>query len=194
MEENLEVKPHQFIKALSMALELSSTGISHHHVGTATICKAFGKELGMQGTQLESLVMAALIHDIGAASSWDEKHYIAHFDEDHRIFDHAEKGYTLLKDTVIFEDIAQIIRHHHDRFNGSNPSGIVREAIPLASRIIHIADRLNIMIDPDINIMRQKERITFALLQSDHFDPNLIVVFERLALRESFWLNAVTTD
>lgn len=194
MNEDLHINPFHFIKALSLALELSTTGISKHHLGTAMICKAFGETLGYDSESLQLLVCSALLHDIGAASDWQEKHFIIHDDEASHIFDHAENGALILRAFPLFEPMAEIVLHHHDRYLGGNPSGAVGEGIPLSSRILHLADRIDVLIDHDINIMLQKESIVFKILSSNYFDPKLIEIFEMLSLKESFWLNTVSRD
>ena len=194
MEHDLTVKPYQFIKALSMALELSTTGISKHHLGTAILCKAFGEALNLNHEEMQTLIVAALLHDIGAASQWDEKNFIVHNDNDRHIFDHAEKGYLILRQFPLFENVAQVVRYHHDRYCGDNPSGFIKDEIPLLSRILHFADRIDVLIDLNENIMLQKERITLSILSSDFYDPKLFPIFERLALKESFWLNIISVE
>jgi len=194
MENDLYVKPYQYIKALSMSLELSTNGISKHHLGTAILCKAFGEAMGLNHKEMLTLIVAALLHDIGAASNWEEKLFIVHNDDDNRIYNHAEKGYEILNQFHLFSDVANVVRHHHDRYLGPNPSGLTKDDIPLASRILHFADRIDVLIDLNKNIMLQKERITFDILSSDFYDPRLFPVFEQLALKESFWLNIVSVE
>jgi putative nucleotidyltransferase with HDIG domain len=194
MNTELTINPFHFIKALSMALELSTTGISKHHLGTAVISKAFGEALHFEQGELQLLVCSALLHDIGAASDWQEKHFIIHNDEAYHIFDHAENGFKILSKFALFEPMAHIVRHHHDRYLGGNPTGVQEEDIPLESRILHLADRIDVLIDHETNIMLQKEKITYEILSSDYFDPKLIEIFEMLSLKESFWLNIVSED
>lgn len=194
MENDLNVKPYQYIKALSMTLELSTTGISKHHLGTAILCKAFGEAMNLGHKEMQTLIVAALLHDIGAASQWEEKTFIVHNDNDERIFGHAEKGYQILSQFPLLNDVAWVVRYHHDRYCGSNPSGFVGDEIPLLSRILHFTDRIDVLIDLNKNIMLQKEFITFNILSSDYYDPKLFPVFEQLALKESFWLNIVSVE
>lgn len=192
METRLQVNPFHFVKALSSALELSTNGISAHHLGTAIICQSFVKAMKLPSDQQQLLVTSALLHDIGAASDWDEKHLIVTDDHESHIFNHAILGFQILKQTPLFESMAQIILHHHDRYLGPNPSGALGDEIPLLSRILHLADRIDVLIQPQQNILLQRESITRHILQSDYFDPQLIVVFEQLALKESFWLDIST--
>lgn len=194
MNQELHINPFHFIRALSTALELSTTGISAHHLGTAVIAKAFGEALQFEPDELQLLICAALLHDIGAASDWQEKQFIVHNDNADRIFDHAENGAKILSKFYLFEPLAEIVLHHHDRYLGGNPSGALEEEIPLSSRILHLADRIDVLIDHSRNIMLQKEDITFQILSSPYFDPKLIEIFEMLSLKESFWLNIVSKD
>lgn len=129
-------------KALSSALELSVTGISEHHHRTAMIARNIGSELGISQNQMEILIYASLLHDIGAASNWHEKHFIVHNDDDMVVFNHAEAGYHILEGSSQLGILAESIRYHHDRYCGGNPSGFVGTEIPLLSRIIHVADRI----------------------------------------------------
>ena len=76
MLNRLKIQPVSFIKAMSKALELSATGISKHHRRTAIIARYIGNGLGLEQIQLQILIYASLLHDIGAASNWDEKHFI----------------------------------------------------------------------------------------------------------------------
>ena len=194
MEHDLTVKPYQYIKALSMTLELSTTGISKHHLGTAILCKAFAEAMNLDHREMQTLIVAALLHDIGAASQWEEKLFIVHNDTDKRIFEHAEKGYLILNQFPLLRDVSMVVRYHHDRYCGSNPSGFIGDEIPLLSRILHFADRIDVLIDLNKNIMLQKETITFDILSSDYYDPKLFPIFEQLALKESFWLNIVSVE
>lgn len=192
METRLQVNPFHFIKALSSALELSTNGISKHHLGTAIIASSFGKALKLNDANQQLLVTAALLHDIGAASDWDEKHRIIVDDDESHIFQHAILGAQILKKAPWFESMADLVLHHHDRYGGPNPSGAVGDSIPLLSRILHLSDRIDVQIRLDQPVLLQRERITHQILQSDYFDPRLIAIFEQLALKESFWLDILT--
>ena len=134
------------------------------------------------------------MHDIGAASNWDEKHSIMHNDNATTIFNHAEVGYQLLKDSTLLLEIAIPIRHHHDRYCGGNPSGLIGKQIPLLSRIIHIADRIEVMIDKNKHIFKQRSEIISYLEKSTFFDPDLVSIVKKLSTSEDFWLDIVNYE
>ena len=55
--------------------------------------------------------------------------------------------YQILKKSPQLKMLAKPIKYHHDRYWGGNPSGLKRDEIPLTSQIIHIADRIEVLID-----------------------------------------------
>lgn len=179
------------IKALSSALELSVAGISEHHQRTAMIARNIGMELGIPQDQMEILIYASLLHDIGAASNWDEKQFIVHNDDDMLIFNHAEAGYDLLKDSPQLGDLAEPIRYHHDRYCGGNPSGLIGTEIPLLSRIIHVADRIEVQIDNTQHILNQRHAIISNLESNPYFDPEIVNAVKNAGKKECFWLDIV---
>ncbi len=195
MLEQINIHPITFISALSMALELTTSGIANHHRRTAIIARYIGRYLGLGSYDDQIIVYSALLHDIGAAADWYEKHYIAHAVDNEHIFRHAEKGYQILKDSPQLNHLALPIRHHHDRYLGGNPTGLSGQDIPLASRIIHLADRIEVLIESDQHIFLQRERIHDQIRQSDYlFDPELVAAFREVSQREVFWLDVVNLN
>lgn len=194
MFQQLRINPINFITSLSKTLELSNNGIAKHHIGTAIIARAFGDVLQLPQEMERNLIYAALLHDIGAARDWNEKHLIVHDDEASHVFRHAEEGYQILMKSRYLNPIADLVRHHHDRYSGHNPSGLSGEEIPLESRILHIADRIDVLIDPNQNVLAQRQAITEKIQTSDFFDPKLQEVLVELGKRESFWLDIVNAD
>ncbi len=195
MLEQINIHPITFISALSMALELTTSGIANHHRRTAIIARYIGRSLGLGRYEDQILVYASLLHDIGAAADWYEKHYIVHATDSDHIFRHDEKGYQILKDSPQLNHLANPIRHHHDRFLGGNPTGLAGQEIPLASRIIHLADRIEVLIAAGEHIFLQRDRIHDQIRQSQHlFDPELVAVFREVSQREVFWLDVVNLN
>lgn len=188
------IHPVDLINALSSALELSVTGISEHHHRTAIIARNIGIELEIPQTQLEVLIYASLLHDIGAASNWNEKHFIAHNDDDRLVFHHPEAGYNILKESSQLRILAEPIRYHHDRYCGGNPSGLAGKEIPLLSRIIHVADRIEVQIDNSKHIFSQRNDIISSLESNPYFDPDIVGAVKNAGKKECFWLDIVNKD
>lgn len=65
-----------------MALELAVTGVESHHWRVAVICDRLADELGVELEEWYSIVYAALLHDIGAASDSLERERLRHVSRD----------------------------------------------------------------------------------------------------------------
>ena len=195
--QTLSIHPLNIIKALSMALEFSINGMSRHHWRTAFICYCIAEHINLGEKETYELIYAALLHDIGAASSWSERRKISVASpllvSNHK---HAEEGYLLLKDADKMGQLADIIRHHHDNWDGTNFSRIYGEAIPLASRIINIADKIELLIKNDVPIFKQRNYILSIINKYSNIclDPKLVQVFNEIAETESFWLDLVNPN
>lgn len=185
------IHPSNLVSALSIALELSTDGLSRHHWRTALIANRLAEQINLADSQRQILVYAALLHDIGAASNWSEKKKLHMFKVGDDIYQHAEAGYQLLKESPQFSMLAEAIRHHHDMWDGSSPYGLAGQDIPIISRIINLADRLEILIRDKVYIFEQRPDILSAIrdLSGSYFDPTLVKALHEFARQESFWLD-----
>ena len=78
-------------------------------------------------------------------------------------------------------DLAPIIRHHHERFDGDGyPDGLVGEDIPLGARIVAVADTFDAVTSTRPYRDAMAEREALSLLWSEagrQLDPNVVVAF-----------------
>jgi HD-GYP domain-containing protein (c-di-GMP phosphodiesterase class II) len=192
----IAIHPVNFIQALSTALELTNIGISDHHCRTAIISYKLASQLGLSTHEIETVTFASLLHDVGAAARWEENKQLIHFNQDHFVFRHAEEGWRLLNISKQLAILADPVRYHHDRFDGNNPSGLIGEEIPLASRIIHLADRIEVLLRSEPYTLRQRLEIMnqIRLHAGSYFDPGLVAVFEELAIKDFFWLDLTNSS
>lgn len=190
------IRPSSLVRGLSLALELSSGGLSRHHWRTAVIAARLAEQVEIDDWQRQVLIYAALLHDLGAAADWEGKRRLRDLIASPDIYNHAETGYMLLRDCPQLDILAEPIRHHHDRWDGANPSGLSGRDIPLLSRILLLADRLEILISDEEYIFDQQKRIidTLAELSGTYFDPELFMALQATAKHESFWLDLVNRD
>ncbi|MDR0547991.1 MAG: HD domain-containing protein [Deltaproteobacteria bacterium] len=193
------ISPVNLMRTLAMALDLAVDGVSLHQKRVAIMCGHIAEKIGLKSQDEQALLSAALMHDIGAASFSDERKKISNPNfagRPQEIFVHAENGYILLKDSEPFSFIAETIRHHHDQWSGGNPSGLVGDRIPLHSRIIHLADRVEINIDKKKPILACRADLQ-KLIKANHgqvFDPAVIEAFLDCSVKESFWLDLTMPD
>lgn len=172
---------------LSHSLDFAGMGITHHHKRVTLMSLQLGKAAGLDENSLFELFKASILHDAGAVT-WREKSDLACFDIADT-YDHCLRGYKLFSNGFL-DSIAGIVLSHHDRWKGGNQTGKSRTDIPLASRIIHLVDRVDVLIRSDRNVLDQCREILSRLreLAGEVFDPDLVSLFEKLSNKESFWL------
>lgn len=185
------IHPMNLIRALSLALELSTGGLSRHHWRTAMIANRIAEHIHLEANQRQILVYAALLHDLGAASNWTEKRKIQGLEFSRNLCEHAEAGYELLKDSVQFGILAEPIRYHHECWDGSGAFGLAGKDIPLISRIINLADRVEVLLKDGQSIFEQRPVILTAIRKYSgvYFDPELVRALHDFSKQESFWLD-----
>lgn len=100
-----------------------------------------GRASGLTEEEMEVLYKAAILHDIGFLKM--DLQNIKTVKDYHA---HATLGYELLRQISFYHDIASIVLHHHERFDGNGyPNGLKGEMVPLMSRIIGIAEAFDVM-------------------------------------------------
>jgi len=144
----------------------------------------FGKALKLPDSKLDNLSLLASLHDIGKIAIPDNivlKPGKLSEEEWETMKKHSEIGYRIAQSTAELAPIAEAILHHHERWDGKGyPYGILKDKIPLISRIISIVDTYDaITSERPYKKALSKE---FALEEikrcsGSQFDPNLVDIF-----------------
>ena len=179
----------ELLLALTLALDLSHRGIEHHHYRVALIAARLAEAAGLGPGWRDEVFLAGLVHDLGVRT-WGERATLIEL-EVREPFRHAEEGYALLAAFPPVARLAEAVRHHHDRWDGANPSGLAGAAIPLAGRLLHLADRVEVLLKEEGCVLQQVPRLLDRLrgLAGTHFDPHLVALLAEAGARESFWLD-----
>ncbi|NLK98984.1 MAG: HD domain-containing protein [Epulopiscium sp.] len=190
MTGKIKISLFEMMLTLSTVIDFMSVEMNHHQLRVAYIAYRIGVEMGLSEEQLVDMIMASLIHDIGALSL-QERIDTFHFEvkNPHR---HTEIGYKLVRQFEPLKKVAKIIRYHHENWSGWAESG--SSIIPIESYIIHLADRVEILIRKDEEILGQKDRILSKVLNSTKtkFLPQALEALKAVAEKEHFWLEAVS--
>jgi len=193
------INPVQLIRGLSLAMELVVDGLNTHHWRTAAICQYIAGAMDLAPAEKQPLFMAALLHDIGAAADFNERSRLLNAARaslpltSHSAYTHAEDGWRVLQTCDCLRHLAGIVRHHHDNWEGGNPTGTEGETIPLASRIIHLADSLEIRINKRKPILEQRDELDrfFQSQAGREYDPAVVEALLQGSQKDSFWLDLV---
>ena len=155
-----------------------------HSENVAIISELIGKAMGLSTKELTDLRAAALLHDVGKVGIPDSiltKPCKLAEDEWELMKTHSEAGAKIVGCTEGLANLAPIIRHHHEWYDGTGyPDGLKREEIPLGARIISIADAHDTMTSerPYSEAMLQESALDeLRRCAGTQFDPRLVDIF-----------------
>jgi len=172
------------INALITVIEEKEVTFRGHSQRVASNCVRFANKLGLKKHIVETLYIAAMLHDIGMVYIPSEIiHKPGELDESEMVMlkQHPVIAEKILSKIKIFKDMLPIIRHHHENYNGSGyPDRLRSDNIPLCSRIIRIVDSYDNMTSSTPN--KQTYRIEEALTiirknEGPIYDPDLVNTF-----------------
>ena len=137
------------VNALTSVLEARDPYTAGHTQRVADLCVAIGRELQLDATALEGLRVCALVHDIGKIAIPNElltKPTMPSVWEMALIRSHVEVGYEVLRTIEFPWPVAQAVRQHHERLDGSGYLlGLEGDAIIAEARILAVADTVEAM-------------------------------------------------
>ncbi|MHB9037560.1 MAG: HD-GYP domain-containing protein [Armatimonadota bacterium] len=183
------------IKALAAAIDAKSHYTGCHSARMAELCLAIGSEMGLSEDRLNTLELAAHIHDVGKIGTPDSvlsKEGKLSDDEWVDILKHPGMGADFLAGIDELAEVASIVRHHHEHINGSGyPDGLKGDAIPLLARVLSAADAYEAMTSdrPYRAAISQHDALNELRKNSGtQFDPDVVQaavrVIERMGVEE----------
>lgn len=171
-------------KSILKALDAKDNYTFTHSVRVAYFSLLLGIELELDDKHLYELQLSALFHDIGKIGTPDAvlNKPTRLSDPEFRIMQkHPEASHEILIEFNAFENVALFARHHHERFDGRGyPDNLKGEEIPLASRIILIADTFDAMTSTRIYRKAFPYEVAYNELiefSGTQFDPKLVESF-----------------
>jgi len=185
--EQLKAANLSFAKGLIATLDARDQYTAGHSAAVAIYARDIAKRMGL-GTELEELAhLCGLVHDIGKIglpAGLLEKPGALTLDERREMQRHSEIGERILANVDTYEEIAAIVRAHHERIDGQGyPDGLQSEEIPLLSRIIAVADAYNAMTSdrPYRDAMPSRvARLRLAQAVETQFDTAVVAAFEAI--------------
>ena len=172
------------ITSLAFALEARDKYTSGHSQRVSKIALLMCRRLGLKQDYTEKVTLAGLVHDIGKIGIKESilmKTDELTDEEYSHIMAHSVIGEHILKPAIDDEEILKIVRHHHERYNGTGyPDGPTGQHIPLGARILAVADIYDAMTSdrPYRKAMKPNVAIDELKKQSRHmFDPVVVNAF-----------------
>jgi putative two-component system response regulator len=167
--------------ALANAIEARDSYLHGHCERLASLAVRMAELLELHPEEIEAVRLGAILHDIGKIGIPDRVLLKpGKLDEEERriVETHPEIGDKLLEPLDLLAGARPIVRHHHERWDGAGyPDGLVGPAIPLAARIVNVADSIEVMSSRQLyQNPRSPDEVKAELLaqRGKQWDPELI--------------------
>jgi putative nucleotidyltransferase with HDIG domain len=176
-----------FATALVATLDARDRYTAGHSAAVAIYARDIAKRMGFDGDMQELAHTCGLVHDvgkIGLPAGLLEKPGALTLEERRQMELHSVIGEGILRRVEDYAEIAQVVRHHHERVDGLGyPDGLSGEDIPMLSRIIAVADAYNAMTSdrPYRDAMPSRvARLRLAQAVESQFDTAVVAAFEAI--------------
>ena len=179
------------IEALAQAVDAKDPYTRGHSAQVRCYARALAQALHLGTGAIERLEDGATLHDIGKISVPDillNKPGKLTAEEFAVIKSHATRGAELLTKASHLHDLVPIVRHHHERHDGTGyPDGLRGEEIPFEARIVALADAYDAIVSDRVykqSLSPTEARAEIRRGAGTQFDPELTEVFLGLPLEE----------
>ncbi len=174
-----------FATALVATLDARDRYTAGHSAAVAIYSRDIAARMQLPIEAQQLVHLCGLVHDIGKIglpARLLEKAGPLTLEERRLMQDHSAIGEHILGKVDTYAEIAQIVRHHHERVDGNGyPDGLASDEIPLLSRIIAVADAYNAMTSdrPYRDAMPSRvARLRLAQAVESQFDTTVVAAFE----------------
>ena len=174
------------VSGISTALDYVSPTVTGHHrrVGMASV--VMGNHFGIGSPSIVDLLLAGLMHDIGAFSL---DTVLDGLSFDSTLTEHAAVGHRLLRDHPFLERPSRMIKYHHTNWEDLQAIRAEgdREVLFMAN-VLNLADRVDILRNAERKgHTREKVQTIVAGYGADLYAPEILVAFEELSQSGLFW-------
>ncbi len=189
------------VASLVHALEIRQPVEVGHSTRVAHYALAIAHELGVPEEDRITLRLGALLHDVGKltlpglvlgkpAELTEEEYAIARA--------HTTRGYRLLSGVAGLREVRDIVRWHHEAYDGSGyPDGLRGGQIPLLARIVAVAETYDAMTSPrpyQTPVSHEEALAKLTEAAGKQFDPEVVAALERLRVHQNIWKTLERSD
>lgn len=173
------------VDVLARAVDMRDDYTGRHSAGVGALARRVGERIGMPRSQLAVLECAARLHDVGKLGvpdsilqkpgPLDEREWAV-------MRRHPEWGAEMVARVPGLEELAMLVRAHHERWDGEGyPIGLRGDAIPLASRVISVCDAFEAMVSrrpyrAPLSVETAMRELVAA--SGSQFDPTVVQAVE----------------
>ncbi|HEY8685238.1 MAG TPA: HD-GYP domain-containing protein, partial [Chloroflexota bacterium] len=194
-EARLRKETIEAVLKMAESIDYRDTGTYEHSQRLAEMTKELAQALGLTPEHSAEIVLASRVHDLGKIGISNDillKPGALTPEERHVMQDHPSIGANILSSYSAFQGSIDIVRHHHERWDGRGyPNGLRGEEIPIGSRIITVVDSFDSMtadrpyrrgMTVDDAVSRLKDGM------GTQFDPRVSATFIQLLIEKGTYL------
>jgi putative nucleotidyltransferase with HDIG domain len=185
--ERLERASVSFAAGLVAALDARDHDTAGHSATVGVYSREIARHMELCSDDQRLAHLAGLLHDIGKVGLPPgilEKSGPLTPDERREMEQHSAIGERILRTVDDYHEIARIVRHHHERFDGTGyPDGLAGDTIPLLSRIVAVADAYSAMTSARSYRDALPKRVARVRLREGagtQFDESVVRAFEEV--------------
>jgi putative nucleotidyltransferase with HDIG domain len=186
--ENIYDNLFSTLYAFVTALEVRDLYTRKHSTRVAKYAHMIAKEMGCTEEELDIVNFAGSLHDIGKIGIRDDillKPGKLTDEEYEKIKEHPAIGADIISKLGLWDREMEIIRHHHERFDGKGyPDGLKGEQIPKLARILFVADSFDAMASDRAYRKRMETSRVISIIKEcagKQFDPVAVNAFLKVA-------------
>ena len=175
------------IFSLARAVEAKDSSLEAHTERVGMNARRIGEALELSEESLDDLLWGGVIHDIGKIGIPDSillKPGPLTVEEFELMKQHVFIGEEIARPLRSAHDLLPIIRHHHERIDGTGyPDGLAGENIPLGGRIVAICDAFDAMISDRPyrkGLTHTNAMATLVAGAGTQWDGQLVAIFQTL--------------
>lgn len=184
MNEDLEKAYVDSIEILRQTVEAKDPYTKGHSERVSAYAVLLGQKLDLSDENIEKLKIGGLFHDIGKIGIPDSillKESKLTDEEYSKIKEHPVIGFNILKNAEMFKNILDIIKYHHERFDGNGyPERLSGNDIPYLARITSVVDSFDAMTSK----RSYRDSLPMDVVKSEilknlgsQFDPEIGIAF-----------------
>ena len=184
MNENLEKAYIDSIEILRYTVEARDPYTRGHSDRVSEYAVLLGKKLNLPDEDIEKLKIGGLFHDIGKIGIPDSillKESNLTDEEYVKIKEHPVIGYNILANAEMFKNILDIVKYHHERYDGNGyPEKLAGANIPYLARITSVVDSFDAMTSRrSYRDSLPMDVVKSEILQNlgSQFDPEIGIAF-----------------
>ncbi len=169
--------------SLIRRLESRHTGMAGHSDRVSRLAVALAQRIGLDTSQVDAIRLGGQLHDLGLIEIYemlDEPREIGDVEREH-LAEAPLRAAATLSDTGPLNAVAEIVRCHHEHWDGTGyPLGFGEESIPIGARIVALANAFDALTHERPHRPAYEVDTALTILSDDAgrvFDPSLVRAF-----------------